>query len=139
MSLYLERLAVDYGKKSKLEFAVYPAPAVRISTCTPKFVNILLLEGYMFICVRTRVQTYMYVHVRVHVLQYMNPKIKKLTNSTGRTHECILLLQVSTAVVEPYNSIMNTHTTIENSDVCFMVDNEAIYDICRSQILRLSQ
>ena len=27
-SLLMERLSVDYGKKSKLEFAVYPAPRV---------------------------------------------------------------------------------------------------------------
>ena len=59
------RLSVDYGKKSKLEFAVYPAP------------------------------------------------------------------QVSTAVVEPYNSVLTTHTTLEHSDCAFMVDNEALYDICR--------
>ena len=63
-SLLMERLSVDYGKKSKLEFAIYPAP------------------------------------------------------------------QVSTAVVEPYNSILTTHTTLEHSDCAFMVDNEAIYDIC---------
>ena len=63
-SLLMERLSVDYGKKSKLEFSVYPAP------------------------------------------------------------------QVSTAVVEPYNSILTTHTTLEHSDCAFMVDNEAIYDIC---------
>ncbi|XP_042665369.1 tubulin alpha chain-like, partial [Centrocercus urophasianus] len=37
--------------------------------------------------------------------------------------------QVSTAVVEPYNSILTTHTTLEHSDCSFMVDNEAIYDI----------
>jgi hypothetical protein len=30
-SLLMERLSVDYGKKSKLEFAVYPAPQVRCS------------------------------------------------------------------------------------------------------------
>ena len=53
----MERLSVDYGKKSKLEFAVYPAP------------------------------------------------------------------QISTAVVEPYNSILTTHTTLEHSDCAFMVDN----------------
>ena len=29
-SLLMERLSVDYGKKSKLEFAIYPAPQVRI-------------------------------------------------------------------------------------------------------------
>ncbi|KAF3857057.1 hypothetical protein F7725_008916 [Dissostichus mawsoni] len=66
--LLMERLSVDYGKKSKLEFAVYPAP------------------------------------------------------------------QVSTAVVEPYNSILTTHTTLEHSDCAFMVDNEAIYDICRRNL-----
>jgi hypothetical protein len=43
----MERLSVDYGKKSKLEFCVYPAP------------------------------------------------------------------QISTAVVEPYNSVLTTHTTLE--------------------------
>lgn len=30
-SLLMERLSVDYGKKSKLEFAIYPAPQVRSS------------------------------------------------------------------------------------------------------------
>ena len=59
---------MDYGKKSKLEFSIYPAP------------------------------------------------------------------QVSTAVVEPYNSILTTHTTLEHSDCAFMVDNEAIYDICRRNL-----
>ena len=67
-SLLMERLSVDYGKKSKLEFAIYPAP------------------------------------------------------------------QVSTAVVEPYNSTLCAHTTLEHSDCCFMVDNEAIYDICRRNL-----
>ena len=67
-SLLMERLSVDYGKKSKLEFAVYPAP------------------------------------------------------------------QISTAVVEPYNSILTTHTTLDHSDCAFMVDNEAIYDICRRNL-----
>jgi len=67
-SLLMERLSVDYGKKSKLEFAIYPAP------------------------------------------------------------------QVSTAVVEPYNSVLTTHTTLEHSDCAFMVDNEAIYDICRRSL-----
>lgn len=64
----MERLSVDYGKKSKLQFTVYPAP------------------------------------------------------------------QICTAVVEPYNSILTTHTTLEHSDCAFMVDNEAIYDICRRNL-----
>ena len=29
-SLLMERLSVDYGKKSKLEFAIYPAPQVMV-------------------------------------------------------------------------------------------------------------
>ena len=67
-SLLMERLSVDYGKKAKLEFAVYPAP------------------------------------------------------------------QISTAVVEPYNSILTTHTTLEHTDCAFMVDNEALYDICKRNL-----
>ncbi|KAG0026804.1 Tubulin alpha-3C/D chain [Podila clonocystis] len=67
-ALVLERLSTDYGKKSKLEFAVYPAP------------------------------------------------------------------EMATSVVEPYNSILTTHTTLELADCTFMVDNEAIYDICRRNL-----
>ena len=58
-ALLMERLSADYGKKSKLEFSVYPAP------------------------------------------------------------------KMSTSVVEPYNSVLTTHTTLEHSDCSFMVDNEA--------------
>lgn len=64
----MERLSVDYGKKSKLEFAIYPAP------------------------------------------------------------------QMSSAVVEPYNAILTTHATLEHSDCAFMVDNEAIYNICTKNL-----
>jgi len=64
----LERLSVDYGKKSKLDFCIYPSP------------------------------------------------------------------QVSTAVVEPYNSVLSTHSLLEHTDVAFLLDNEAIYDICRKNL-----
>lgn len=37
-------------------------------------------------------------------------------------------------MVEPYNSILTTHTTLEHSDCSFMVDNEAIYEICRRNL-----
>jgi len=67
-SLLLERLSVDYGKKSKLGFTVYPSP------------------------------------------------------------------QVSTAVVEPYNSVLSTHSLLEHTDVSVILDNEAIYDICRRSL-----
>lgn len=36
--------------------------------------------------------------------------------------------------MEPYNSILTTHTTLEHSDCAFMVDNEAIYDICKRNL-----
>ncbi|KAF9491342.1 tubulin alpha [Pleurotus eryngii] len=67
-ALLLERLSADYGKKSKLEFCVYPAP------------------------------------------------------------------QHSSSIAEPYNSVLTTHTTLEHSDCSFMVDNEAIYDICKQKL-----
>jgi tubulin alpha len=67
-SLLLERLSVDYGKKSKLDFTIYPSP------------------------------------------------------------------QVSTAVVEPYNSVLATHSLLEHTDVAVMLDNEAVYEICRNKL-----
>ncbi|CAI2368755.1 unnamed protein product [Moneuplotes crassus] len=67
-SLLLERLSVDYGKKSKLCFTVYPSP------------------------------------------------------------------QISTSVVEPYNSVLSTHSLLEHTDVCVMLDNKATYDICRKNL-----
>ena len=67
-ALLLERLSIEHGKKSKLEFAVYPAP------------------------------------------------------------------QVASSVVEPYNAVLATHSTIEHADCSFLVDNEAIYDICKRNL-----
>ncbi|KAI3698731.1 hypothetical protein L2E82_42510 [Cichorium intybus] len=67
-SLLLECLSVDYGKKSKLGFTIYPSP------------------------------------------------------------------QVSTAVVEPYNNVLSTHALLEHIDVAVLLDNEAIYDICRRSL-----
>ena len=43
-------------------------------------------------------------------------------------------LQVSTAVVEPYNSVLSTHSLLEHTDVAVMLDNEAVYDICRRSL-----
>uniref|UniRef100_A0AC35U9V3 Tubulin alpha chain n=1 Tax=Rhabditophanes sp. KR3021 TaxID=114890 RepID=A0AC35U9V3_9BILA len=42
--------------------------------------------------------------------------------------------RISTAVVEPYNAVLNTHTTLEHSDCSFMVDNESIYEICQKNL-----
>jgi len=38
-SLLMERLSLDYGKKSKLEFAVYPAPQVDKSNHFSTYLN----------------------------------------------------------------------------------------------------
>lgn len=67
-ALLLERLSVDYGRKSKLSFAVSPSP------------------------------------------------------------------QVSTAVVEPYNSVLSTHALLEHTDCTFCLDNEALYDVCNRNL-----
>merc|ERR1712003_72588 len=42
--------------------------------------------------------------------------------------------QVSTAVVEPYNSVLSTHALSEHTDVCVILDNEAVYDICQKNL-----
>merc|ERR1712151_1131606 len=41
---------------------------------------------------------------------------------------------VSTAVVEPYNSVLMTHNLVEYTNVTFMFDNEALYDICKRNL-----
>jgi len=33
-------------------------------------------------------------------------------------------------VVEPYNAVLSFHQLVENADECFLLDNEALYDIC---------
>ena len=40
------------------------------------------------------------------------------------------VLQVSEVVVEPYNAVLSAHQLVENSDMTFCFDNEALYDIC---------
>lgn len=41
---------------------------------------------------------------------------------------------ISTAVVEPYNAILATHATLNENICSFMVDNEALYDVCREKL-----
>lgn len=62
-ALLLEGLVRDYGKLSKIEFAIYPAP------------------------------------------------------------------KISPIIVEPYNAVLTTHACMDTEDVCFIFDNEALYDI----------
>ncbi|POR36870.1 Tubulin beta-2 chain [Tolypocladium paradoxum] len=39
--------------------------------------------------------------------------------------------KVSDTVVEPYNTTLSVHQLVENSDATFVIDNEALHDICR--------
>merc|ERR1712226_6605 len=41
---------------------------------------------------------------------------------------------VSTAVVEPYNSVLMTHNLLEYTNVSFLLDNEALYDIAKRNL-----
>lgn len=41
---------------------------------------------------------------------------------------------ISTVIVEPYNSILTTHGSMDCVDCCFIVDNEALYDICARKL-----
>jgi len=40
----------------------------------------------------------------------------------------------STSVVEPYNAVLSTHSLMEHTDVTFLLDNEAIHDICHRSL-----
>ena len=37
-------------------------------------------------------------------------------------------------MVEPYNTILCMHSPLERTDVTVMMDNEALYDICRRNL-----
>lgn len=46
----------------------------------------------------------------------------------------LIFFQISPTIVEPYNAVLNTHATLENSDCAFLMDNEAFFDICRRKL-----
>ncbi|KAE8740846.1 hypothetical protein FOCC_FOCC013638 [Frankliniella occidentalis] len=55
---------------------------------------------------------------------------------TGSGFSSLLMerLSISTAMVEPYNTVLATHTTLEHADCTFMVDNEASFELCRRNL-----
>ncbi|EPY73060.1 tubulin alpha-1A chain [Camelus ferus] len=63
------------------------------------------------------------------IIDLVLDQIQKLADQVFRA-PWFSTASVSTAVVKPYNSILTTHATLEHSDCAFMVDNEAIYNIC---------
>ena len=42
--------------------------------------------------------------------------------------------QIINSIVEPYNSILSTHSLLENIDIKVKLDNEVIYDIFKRQL-----
>ncbi|KAI7735418.1 hypothetical protein M8C21_033019 [Ambrosia artemisiifolia] len=61
--------------------------------------------------------------------------LERLSNEYAKTLKLGFTIfpspKVSTAVVEPYNAVLATHSMIEHTDIVVQLDNEAIYDICR--------
>lgn len=41
---------------------------------------------------------------------------------------------MSSAVVEPYNSVLMTHSTMEYANCVFMVDNESLFNVCTNKL-----
>ncbi|KAM1149418.1 hypothetical protein ACFX2B_029711 [Malus domestica] len=66
-------------------------------------------------------------------LHQRNPKKSKLGSTVYPSP------QVSPSVVEPYNSVLSTHSLLEHTDVSVLLDNDAIYDICRNKSKRERQ
>ena len=60
--------------------------------------------------------------------------LERLSIGYGKKSELSLIVwvcpQVSTAVVEPCNTVLCVHSLLEYTDVIIMMDNEALYDIC---------
>ncbi|CAH1395934.1 unnamed protein product [Nezara viridula] len=42
--------------------------------------------------------------------------------------------KMSTAVVEPYNTLLNKHATLDKIGCVFLCDNEAMYNICQNKL-----
>uniref|UniRef100_A0A0N5B884 Tubulin alpha chain n=1 Tax=Strongyloides papillosus TaxID=174720 RepID=A0A0N5B884_STREA len=41
---------------------------------------------------------------------------------------------ISSAIVEPYNSVLTTHSSMDYSNCTFLMENQAIYDICDTNL-----
>merc|ERR1712228_617966 len=64
--------------------------------------------------------------------------LERLSVDYGKKSKCSFTVwacpQVATAVVEPYNTVLCVHSLLEHTDVTIMMDNEALYDICRRNL-----
>ncbi len=66
---------------------------------------------------------------------YPAPQVLEIMEfEPGSDFKICFFIKVSTAIVEPYNAVLYTDTALEHCDVDFLVDNEAIYNICRRSL-----
>ncbi|TDG43774.1 hypothetical protein AWZ03_009806 [Drosophila navojoa] len=65
--------------------------------------------------------------------------MEQLTQDFGRKMTIVEFLvypspSISPVIVEPYNALLAAHFSMDCADVSFIVDNEALYDICASTL-----
>merc|ERR1712165_266519 len=59
------------------------------------------------------------------ILDQVNDRLRKLVDNSQN---------ISTCIVEPYNSMLSTHWLLDHTEVSVLLDNEAIYAICQKQL-----
>eukprot|EP00903_Cladosiphon_okamuranus_P011377 g10723.t1 len=91
-SLLLERLSVDYGRKSKLSFAITPAPQV-ISSLTAS----LRFDGALNVDV-TEFQTNLVPYPRIH---FMLTSYAPIISAEKAYHEQLSVAEITNSVFEP--------------------------------------
>lgn len=68
--------------------------------------------------------------IYINFLLWKNPPSAKPLNH----NLLLLLLRISPIIVEPYNALLSTHYSMDYSDCCILLDNEAIYDVCGTNL-----
>ena len=103
--LMLERLSVDYGKKSKISFTVWCCPQVATAVVEPyNTASWSLNSALPFFC----------------LCRMLRPSTLRSSNKPDPKNSATQVLCV--------------HSLLEHTDVTIMYDNEALYDICRRRV-----
>ncbi|RWV79452.1 hypothetical protein GW17_00059413 [Ensete ventricosum] len=98
-SLLLERLSVDYGKKSKLGFTIYPSPQVSTS-CASFFLTFSqwsMFDGAINVDI-TEFQTNLVPYPRIH---FMLSSYAPVISAEKAYHEQLSVPEITNAVFEP--------------------------------------
>ncbi|KAL0346331.1 UNVERIFIED_CONTAM: Tubulin alpha-1 chain [Sesamum radiatum] len=110
-SLLLERLSVDYGKKSKLGFTIYPSPRRSLDIERPTYANLnrlisqiisslttsLRFDGAINVDI-TEFQTNLVPYPRIH---FMLSSYAPVISAAKAYHEQLSVPEITTAVFEP--------------------------------------